>query len=728
MADTILIEYKAGYAQLQADSKAIQNELRTTEKVGVTAADNTTKSFAKTTDASKSLKSELRELKAQLAVATDPKEIERLAKAAGKLADQIDDATDAARVFASESKFEQVGNAIGSVGSKLRNLDFKGAADQSKLLLSATKGITFKEALGGVKDLGSTLLNVGKSLLLNPIFLLGGAIIAIVANFDKLKNSGGIVGKVFSTIGDILSGVVKGLETLANLIGLIDSESQAVYERQKKNLDDLAEAHAKTSDRIIKILKAQGKETSQLEARRIAEQGNILEKQYQLFRDNLLRQGKTLDDLSEEELQTLKDFGNKKADLLADEAAIIFAANEKKKAADKKLSDDLIAEANRLAKVLRDLQTGNIQLEYERRRQIILNNFDDEAAKYKGHHDILKELEIKKNNELNALFLENENKKRKILEDSQRDYVKIFADGAKDIAGEDTKLADHVIKNREDIIAAEKRALEIRKQLQAEFYNFLNSTVSAAQEINSNISQTQIDEANEKSTAEIEALQNQYDQGIISKEEFEKRKQAIDKRTQEEEARIKKRAFETNKQLALIQVAISSAQAIAKTASELGYPAALPFIALAVANAALQVAAIESQPTPKFAKGVVDLKGKGTGTSDSIHAMLSKGESVITAEATSQYSGLLKAMNKKQAGKFINEYYIAPALKAQRKRFEEKKDRSFAESLMKSVSLNGKFNDENLLDSLKAVRKNDREIAHYLVKELRAGQRSSHKW
>lgn len=726
MSEVILVEYKAGYAQLQADSKAIQKELQTTEQVGVKAADNTTKAFVKTEGATKSLKSELRELKAQLAVATDPKEIERLAKAAGRLADQIDDATDAARVFASESKFEQVGNAIGSVGSKLRSLDFKGAADQSKLLLSATKGITFKEALGGVKDLGSTLINVGKSLLLNPIFLLGGAIIAIVANFDKLKNSGGIIGQVFTTIGDILSGVIHGLEDFANLIGLVDTESQKVYDRQKKNLEDLAEAQAKTSDRIIKILKAQGKETDNLEIQKIAKQGNLLEKQYQLFRDNLLRQGKTLDDLSEEELQTLKDFGNKKADLLAEEVAIIFAANEKKKAADKKLSDDLIAEANRLAKVLRDLQAGNIKLEYERRRKQILDNFDDEAAKYKGHHAILKELEIKKNNELNTIFLENEAKKRKILEDSQRDYVKIFADGAKDIAGEDTKLADHVINNQEKILDTEKKNIEIRTQLQSEFYNLFNTLLSQAQEVNSNIAQSQIAEANEKSTAEIEALQNQYDQGIISKEEYEKRKAIIDKRTKEEEARIKKREFEVNKQLSLIQVVINTATAIAKTASELGYPAALPFIAIAAVTGAAQIAAILAQPTPKFEKG-----GKVGGKRHSQGGTLIEAEVdefVVTRQEAIKNDRLLNAINAGNAAKFIKEFYIAPALKSQRRKYEERKDRTFADSLVNSLAMNSSFKDANLLDSLKMSRKNDKEIAMFIVKELKSNGRSSHKW
>jgi len=128
----------------------------------------------------KSLKAQVRELKAELANATDPKEVERLARAVGKLEDQIGDASDAAAVFATDSPFEAVGNAVGSISTKLRNLDFKGAADQSRLLIAASKSITFKDAIDTVKDLGTTLMNVGKALLTNPLFILAAAIAAIV--------------------------------------------------------------------------------------------------------------------------------------------------------------------------------------------------------------------------------------------------------------------------------------------------------------------------------------------------------------------------------------------------------------------------------------------------------------------------------------------------------------------------------------------------------------------
>ena len=218
----------------------------------------------KTVEKTKSLKAQLRELKAELANATDPKDIERLARAAGALEDQIGDAADAAAVFASDSPFEQIGNSIGSVASKLRNLDFKGAAQQSQLLVSATKSLTFKEALGGIKDLGATLVNVGKSLLLNPIFLIGAVAALIITNFDKLKNAGGFVGETFKSIGKAIEVVLDLGKDFLDFIGLIDSTKKSLDDLVKSNEAVMSNINARYDLEIAKA-KAAGKNIELLE-------------------------------------------------------------------------------------------------------------------------------------------------------------------------------------------------------------------------------------------------------------------------------------------------------------------------------------------------------------------------------------------------------------------------------------------------------------------------------
>jgi len=256
-ADNAQKALSKGAKQFGDDSKKAYNEAGK----GAEGFGNETK---KTEEKTKSLKAQVRELKAELANATDPKEVEKLAKAVGKLEDQIGDASDAAAVFATDSPFEAVGNAIGSVSGKLRNLDFKGAADQSRLLVAATKQITFKEGLAGIKDLGTTLVNIGKSLLLNPIFLIGATVALIVTNFDKLKNAGGLVGDTFKSIGKAVELVLDLGKDFLTFVKLIDSTKKSLDDIIKSNEAVMANINARYDLEIVKAKEA-GKNVDAIE-------------------------------------------------------------------------------------------------------------------------------------------------------------------------------------------------------------------------------------------------------------------------------------------------------------------------------------------------------------------------------------------------------------------------------------------------------------------------------
>jgi len=134
-----------------------------------------------------SMKAELRSLKAEIASATDPAQMEALAKKAGELSDRIKDANDAVNVFASGSKFEQISNSFSGITSSLASLDFEEASQKSQVFANnlgkigkadisgALKGIT-----GMVKTLGSAFVKLGLQILANPMFLLVAVIVAIV--------------------------------------------------------------------------------------------------------------------------------------------------------------------------------------------------------------------------------------------------------------------------------------------------------------------------------------------------------------------------------------------------------------------------------------------------------------------------------------------------------------------------------------------------------------------
>lgn len=730
MSDVILIEYKVGTAELMASSKVLQDELRKTESVGVEGAKKVTEEFDKTAKKTKSLAAQLKELKNEIGKATDPKEATRLAEAAAKIEKQLRGVNKQVEQF-TQSKFQNITSSFGEVGQKMAKLDFAGALKSSKQFSESVKAVTFKESLGGLKNLGATILSVGKTMLSSPIFLIGGAIIAIIANFDKLKNAGGAVGKVFSFIGEIISGVVHGFEDMLNFLGLVDTESQKIYESQKKNLDELANAHAKTSDRIIKILKAQGKETTKFEQQVLDKKIQFVEQEYNDYRDMLYDKGTTLDNVSEEELKKLKELGDKKADLVAELMAVYSAGEVARVKKTKETNDRLIKEAEDLAKLLRDLQTNNIRYDYERKRQQILNNFDDEAAKHKGHHAVLRELEIKKNNELNDLAAERERHYQKILEDGRDKSIEIFKKGAEEMKAEDVGLSTTFINNQKKITERTKQEIAEREQAQQQaqqaIVQFIGDAANAISQIHQNQIAAEIQGVNESHDNEISRLDKQLAHKVITQEQYNLKKEALDKQAHEKEKALKIKAFEAQKQASIISTLINTATAIvAQLANPTPY-VGFVLAALAAATGAAQIAVIESQPTPKFAKGVVGLKGKGTGTSDEIPAMLSKGESVVISSESAKYNGLLSAMNKGQTANFIKEFYIAPALKAQKQKFDNNKESSFAQSLMRSMNVN--FKDHNLLDSLKQSRKSERENFLFLVKEIKNnGSGNARRW
>lgn len=103
-----------------------------------------------------------------------------------------------------------------------------------------------------------------------------------------------------------------------------------------------------------------------------------------------------------------------------------------------------------------------------------------------------------------------------------------------------------------------------------------------------------------------------------------------------------------SKIITLAQIAIDTGKALSAgiaSASSMPFPANLAAIATTVATILANVAtAISTVKSAKFAKGG-KVNGPGTGTSDSIPAMLSNGEFVMTAAATKMFEPLLMTMN-----------------------------------------------------------------------------------
>lgn len=112
-----------------------------------------------------------------------------------------------------------------------------------------------------------------------------------------------------------------------------------------------------------------------------------------------------------------------------------------------------------------------------------------------------------------------------------------------------------------------------------------------------------------------------------------------------------------SKVLALAEIAINTGKAIAAgvaQAQSVPFPGNIAAIATTIATILSNIAtATKSVKSAKFAVGGL-ATGPGTGTSDSIPANLSDGESVITAKATNMFAPILSAFNMMGGGVPIN--------------------------------------------------------------------------
>lgn len=155
--------------------------------------------------------------------------------------------------------------------------------------------------------------------------------------------------------------------------------------------------------------------------------------------------------------------------------------------------------------------------------------------------------------------------------------------------------------------------------------------------------------------AEVASLQNRlnnlrnfYDEQQILAGDNERAKQELRLKEERETAALQKKIAQKEKEARRFSVIIDTAAGIVRAF------ATSPTIAQGIINAALVAAqgasqlAIINRTQPRFKDGVINLKGPGTGTSDSIQARLSKGESVMTARETQNSMGILKDIRAKK--------------------------------------------------------------------------------
>jgi hypothetical protein len=235
---------------------------------------------------------------------------------------------------------------------------------------------------------------------------------------------------------------------------------------------------------------------------------------------------------------------------------------------------------------------------------------------------------------------------------------------------------DTIQKELQDLQISGDRRLELQKELQAAQAALYDADVdkfSEAQQKKAAIEQQLRQDAfaagvqlidnyfaaqKQSLDDQLTALQQQHDYELTLAGDTKGAKEKIDaaynekaKAIQREQADLARKQAIFNKALAIGQIAVNTALGITKVIAEVpkfdfGISTAL-LIAAYAALGALQAGVVLSTPVAKFNKGTDWVKG-GTPGLDSVYAMLTPGERVITADVNRDYYGSLSAIHRRE--------------------------------------------------------------------------------
>lgn len=188
----------------------------------------------------------------------------------------------------------------------------------------------------------------------------------------------------------------------------------------------------------------------------------------------------------------------------------------------------------------------------------------------------------------------------------------------KEKAVTDAVIAENQRQVDADNEAFQKRMENVQKWLQvaSDGLNAINDLASAIFDAKIERIEDEQDANTEAGEAEQERITELVEKNVITEEEGEARKRAAEERTAKKNEELEKKKQQLKYKQAvwdkanqLAQAGINTAMSITQTAAKLGFPAAIPFIAIAGAMGAIQIATILATPIPKYAKGTKDHPG-----------------------------------------------------------------------------------------------------------------------
>jgi len=623
-----------------------------------------TNSSTEAMQGAKSLKAELRDLKKQIASGNfSGKELEQMTKRAAELTDHLGDVNEKIKALSSDTKRidAMVGamKGVAAAASVAAGATALFGTENKQMAEAAQKAQAAMALLAGVQEIAAlaTSENAAKTL-----FLDGAQKLATVSS--RVLGVTITTSMAAATMG--LSLVIAAIAAMVLAMDDADKKGSRITGTQadrNKNLEQASLDHVENMikakrDGLEKELELQTYYDSNARAeirkkRRNAEIDDATAKV--LFEDQELKHQQNITGIKQkyaDEEKALREKAQKEADAKADEAR-------------KKAEADANARAILLAALSEELQRNmirqeEIQTEYFKSVDEIDAMYAELAQdrRFKTSQEIYEEIDKRLRAEQEAAI------KKAQIDVASTNQLKQNYYAQTDIQTEFKKTQEQVDKDYADIAqegrltTSEQIYAELRKRYQAEVDTSKKSIELERQKAAFIVDQARvisdtlftIGQQNRQATfdAEIEQLNRLRDNELANKNLTEAQRAQIEKRYAQEEAKLKRQAWEQQKQADIAQAIINTALAVTKSFATLGYPAGIPGAVGAGIAGAAQIAIISNTKPPKFADGTEFLVGAGTGRSDNNLAYLSHGERVVPAAVNSDYFPALSAIHNRE--------------------------------------------------------------------------------
>jgi len=231
------------------------------------------------TERVESMRTQMRKLREELArLPEGTEEFNRVQRQLGQLKDQVDDLGRGVNTLAGDP-LERLNNSFGMVGGSLMSLDFGGAIQGLNGMASAVGDIKMDDITSGIEGLGTAFLNLGKSLLTNPIFLVAATLTAVgVALYEY--------GQTMPFVTD----ETKQLAAATHEATVASEKSLKAFDLEERKLRALGTAE----EDIIKLRKKRTEETLKASVIELKAQQKQLEELQKSYNESQQRIGKTM--------------------------------------------------------------------------------------------------------------------------------------------------------------------------------------------------------------------------------------------------------------------------------------------------------------------------------------------------------------------------------------------------------------------------------------------------